>query len=89
MIGNVIFVVSIDYFYRSAKKQNNGYWIGAAVGSALKYVFIWFNANLIITFIMRSNLSSAAAKIVSWPQFATAMAGGVIAWVMLKWLKRI
>jgi len=24
----------------------------------------------------------------SWPQFATAVAGGLIAWLVLKWLKR-
>jgi hypothetical protein len=89
MIGNVIFIVSIDYFYRSAKKQLNGYWIGVFVGAALKYLFIWFNANFMIGFILRGQLSTAAAQIISWPQFATAAAGGVIAWAILKWLKRI
>jgi hypothetical protein len=89
MLGNVIFVLSIDYFYRTAKKQLNGYWIGVFLGAALKYLFIWFNANLMIGFILHEQLSKAAAQIISWPQFATAAAGGVIAWAILKWLKRI
>ncbi|MDD5527576.1 MAG: hypothetical protein PHO56_01195 [Patescibacteria group bacterium] len=89
MIGNVIFILSIDYFYRAAQKQLNGYWIGVAVGAALKYLFIWFNANLMISLILKKDLASAVIQIVSWPQFATALAGGAIAWAILKWLKRI
>jgi len=89
MIGNVIFILSIDYFYRLAQKQFNGYWMGVIVGGALKYLFIWFTANLMLGLILKNNLAVAVARIVSWPQFATALAGGVIAWVILKWLKRI
>jgi hypothetical protein len=29
------------------------------------------------------------AQMMSWPQFATAITGGLIAWAVLKWLKRI
>jgi hypothetical protein len=89
MLGNVIFILSIDYFYRASKKQYNGYWIGVFLGAALKYLFIWFNTNLMIGFILREQISAAVARTVSWPQFATAAAGGVIAWAILKWLKRI
>ncbi|MDD4901929.1 MAG: hypothetical protein PHE24_02225 [Patescibacteria group bacterium] len=89
MIGNVIFILSIDYFYRAAKSQFNGFWIGVVVGGALKYLFIWFNANLMISLILKKEMAVAAARMVSWPQFATALAGGAIAWVILKWLKRI
>jgi riboflavin transporter len=89
MISNVIFILSIDYFYRSAKKQFNGYWIGVVIGGALKYLFIWFNANLIIGLILKKDLAAAVVRLVSWPQFATALIGGLIAFVILKWLKRI
>jgi riboflavin transporter len=89
MISNVIFVLSIDYFYRSVKSQFNGYWIGVVVGGALKYLFIWFNANLMIGLILKKDLVSAVVRLVSWPQFATALIGGIIAFVILKWLKRI
>jgi riboflavin transporter len=89
MLGNVIFILSVDYFYKSAKKENNGFWIGVVVGAALKYLFIWFNANLMTTFFLRDTLGVAVARLISWPQFATAVAGGAIAWVILKWLKRI
>jgi riboflavin transporter len=89
MISNVIFILSIDYFYRTAKKQFNGYWIGVMVGGTLKYLFIWFNANLMISLILKKELGVAVAKMVSWPQLATAVIGGFIAFVILKWLKRI
>jgi riboflavin transporter len=89
MLGNVVFILAVDYFYKSAKKEINGFWIGVAIGAALKYLFIWFNANLMVTYFMHNELGVAMARLVSWPQFATAVAGGAIAWVILKWLKRI
>lgn len=89
MLGNVIFILSINYFYSAAKNQYSGFWIGVFLGAALKYLFIWFSANLLLGFIMHEQISLAVARTVSWPQFATAAAGGVIAWAILKWLKRI
>ena len=89
MISNVIFILSVDYFYRSAKKQFTGFWVGVGVGGLLKYLFIWFNANLMINLVLQKGMGVAVARIVSWPQFATALAGGVIAWAILRWLKRI
>lgn len=89
MISNVIFILSVDYFYRSAKNQFTGFWVGVGVGGLLKYLFIWFNANLMINLVLQKGMGVAVARIVSWPQFATALAGGVIAWAILRWLKRI
>ncbi|HTX86901.1 MAG TPA: hypothetical protein VMC41_02455 [Candidatus Nanoarchaeia archaeon] len=89
MIGNVIFILTIDYFYRAAKSQFNGYWLGVVIGGAIKYLFIWYMANLMLGLLLKRDLAIAVARLVSWPQFATALAGGAIAWVILKWLKRI
>jgi hypothetical protein len=89
MISNAIFILSVDYFYRASKKQFNGFWIGVVVGGALKYLFIWFNANLLLGLILKKDLAIAVLRIVSWPQFATALLGGLIAFIILKWLKRI
>jgi riboflavin transporter len=89
MISNVIFILSVDYFYRASQKQFNGFWIGVVVGGALKYLFIWFNVNLMINLILKKDLAVAVIRMVSWPQFATALIGGVIAFTILKWLKRI
>lgn len=89
MISNVIFILSVDYFYRSSKKQIAGFWVGVGLGGLLKYLFIWFNANLMINLILKKEMAAAVINIVSWPQFATALMGGAIAWVILKWLKRI
>lgn len=89
MISNVIFILSVDYFYRSSKKQLSGFWIGVGLGALLKYFFIWFNAGVMLNLIMKKEMAAAVMNIVSWPQFITALAGGAIAWVILKWLKRI
>lgn len=89
MISNVVFVLSIDYFYRQIKNQAAGFWTGVFIGGALKYFFILSSVSLIISLLLKKELGVAVARMMSWPQFATALAGGVIAWVILKWLKRI
>ncbi|HTW96459.1 MAG TPA: ECF transporter S component [Candidatus Methylomirabilis sp.] len=89
MIGNAIFILSVDYLYRAAKNQFNGYWIGVIAGGALKYLFIYFNTNLMINLLLKKSLATAVMQIVAWPQMATAFAGGMIAFVILKRLKRI
>jgi len=89
MISNVIFVLGIDWFYQSAKNENKGYWLGVLVGAGLKFLFLLASVNFIGRLLIKQELAIKVAQMMSWPQFATAVAGGLIAWVVLKWLKRI
>lgn len=88
MISNTILVLTIDWFYNSFKDQQKGYWIGLFVGATLKFLFLFFSVNIIGKLLIKQELVAKVAQLMSWPQMATAVTGGFIAWVVLKWLKR-
>jgi hypothetical protein len=89
MISNVIFVLSIDWFYNQNKNEIKGYWLGVLAGAGLKFIFLLFSVNFIGKLLIKQELVVKVAQMMSWPQFATALTGGLIAWAVLKWLKRI
>lgn len=89
MMSNVIFILTIDQFFNRLKNEQRGYWLGVVIGAALKFVFLLASVNLISKLLIKQELAAKVAQMMSWPQFATAVAGGVIAWAVLKWLKRI
>ncbi len=89
MISNVLFIITIDYFYNNIKNNEKGYWVGILSGSLLKFLFLLVNTNLIVTLVLNKNLAAKIAQITGVAQFATAIAGGFIAWFILKWLRRI
>ncbi len=88
MIGNVILVLCVDRFY-DWRPDARGYWQGVVVGAILKFVFLYLSVSFITRLLIKQELAVKVAQMMSWPQFATAVAGGVIAWAILKWLKRI
>ncbi|MFA4941603.1 MAG: ECF transporter S component [Patescibacteria group bacterium] len=88
MISNVIFVLSIDWLYNQNKNEIKGYWLGVIVGAGLKFLFLLLSVNFIGKLLIKQELTIKVAQMMSWPQFATAIAGGLIAWAILKWLKR-
>jgi hypothetical protein len=89
MISNIIFVLAIDYIYQNFKDANRGYWLGIVVGAGLKFIFLILSVNFISKLLIKQGLVAKVAQMMSWPQFATAVVGGMIAWVVLKWLKRL
>ncbi|MFA6306237.1 MAG: hypothetical protein WCV70_00290 [Patescibacteria group bacterium] len=88
MIGNVIFILTVDWFYNQAKDSGRGYWLGVIFGAALKFVFLFLSVGFITRLLFKQELAVKVAEMMSWPQFATAVLGGLIAWIILKWLKR-
>jgi hypothetical protein len=88
-IGNVIFVLTIYYFYYNFNNEKKGYWFGVIFGAVLKFVFLYLSVNLISNILIKQELILKVAQMMSWPQFFTAMTGGMIAWGILKWLKRL
>ncbi len=89
MIGNAIYILCIDRIYEASKSLNHGYWVGVIIGSGIKFIFLFFSVNLISKLLIKQELAVKVAQMMSWPQFATAVMGGMIAWIILKWLKRI
>lgn len=89
MIGNAIFVLSVDWFYENFKDSAKGYGFGIVIGAGLKFIFLYFSVSVISNLLIKQELAVKVAQMMSWTQFATALSGGMLAWVALKWLKRI
>lgn len=84
MLSNVVLVVVFSYLH-----QKN-YWLGIISASLLKFIFIWSTTSAVANlFIKNSKAIQAVATMMSWPQLISALAGGVIAYVFLKTIKRI
>ncbi|MBU4331521.1 hypothetical protein KKD19_00510 [Patescibacteria group bacterium] len=89
MLGNAILVLTVDWFNNQSRNGSGGYWSGVVVGAALKFLFLLASVNIISRLLIKQELAVKVAQIMSWPQFATAVAGGVLAFVFLKQTKRI
>lgn len=89
MISNVILVLSVEWVYENSKNEQKGYWLGVLLGASLKFLFLFFSVKLIGGLLLKPELTAKVAQMMSWPQFATALTGGMIAWAVLKWLKRV
>ncbi len=89
MLGNVILVLSIDWVYNNFKDTVQGYWLGVIVGAGLKFIFLFVSVDFVSRLLIKQELAVKVAQMMSWPQLATAVVGGMIAWALLKWLKRI
>ncbi|MEA3398732.1 MAG: iron hydrogenase [Patescibacteria group bacterium] len=89
MIGNVILVLSVDWFYNNFKNGAQGYWLGVLIGASLKFTFLYLSVDFISGLIIKQELAAKIAQMMSWTQLATALTGGMLAWVIIKYLKRI
>ncbi|NTW22674.1 hypothetical protein HGA34_04020 [Candidatus Falkowbacteria bacterium] len=89
MLSNVIFIITVDWFYNTIVEPQRAYWTGVLVGAGLKFAFLLISVRFVTGLLLKQELAPKVAQIMSWPQFVTAVIGGAIAWAILKWLKRI
>jgi hypothetical protein len=80
MIGNMILILCVDWFYNNFKDKEKGYWAGVIVGAAFKFLFLFVSVNIISGLLIKQELAVKVVQMMSWPQFYTAVIGGVIAW---------
>lgn len=89
MISNCILIFTIEYLYNKFEQSPRGYWLGVLAGAIFKYAFLFFSTGFIARLLIKQELAIKVAQMMSWPQLATAIAGGVIAFSILKPLKAI
>jgi len=82
ILGNAILVLTFTYL----SKVN--YWLGAIAGSALKFAFLYFTSTLVIKLVVNQQVAPAIAQTMNWPQLVTALAGSIIAFAILKVVKK-
>lgn len=83
MIGNTILIIVFGYL-----KEKN-YWLGIVSASILKFVFLFSTSSIVINLLLKKEIASKVAIMMSWPQLFTALAGGLIAYLFLKSIKKI
>ncbi len=88
MLSNILFVLVIDLVYKSIKNEKASYWLAILLASFIKFTFLFLSVSVISKLLIKSELAVKVAQILSWPQFYTALLGGVIAFIILKCLKK-
>lgn len=83
MIGNIILIIVFDFL----RKKN--YWVGMILGGFLKFIFLASISSAVINLILKKEIASQVATMMGWSQLLTALAGGLVAYLFLKSIKKI
>jgi len=78
ILGNTILIVAFNYL----RKKN--YWLGVISASVLKFLFLFGASSIVINLLLKREVATKVAVMMSWPQLATALTGGIIAYLFLK-----
>lgn len=82
MMGNIILILVFDYL----RKRN--YWLGMISASFLKFIFLAGTSSLVIDLLLKKEVAQKVALMMNWPQLLTALAGGIIAYLFLKSIRK-
>jgi len=83
MIANAILVAVFYYIHKK-----NYVW-AIVLAAFLKFLFLWHVSTFLAQNLLPETLLSKVTLMMSWPQFVTALIGGVFAYVVLKFLKKV
>lgn len=83
MVSNTILVM----VFGCLKEKN--YWLGVVSASILKFLFLAGTSSVVVNLLLKKEVALKVAAMMSWPQLFTALAGGIIAYLFLKGLKKI
>lgn len=84
IISNIIFVLVIHFIYKNTKEDSNAYWLSVLPAASLKFLFLAISINFLVTFFIHDNLVDVVSKMMGYMQFANALAGSLIAYLILK-----
>jgi hypothetical protein len=80
IISNAILVLTFDHL----RKIN--YWVGVIAAALLKTAFLTATSGVVVNLLVNKQAASAVAAMMSIPQLVTALAGGLLAYGVLKLL---
>ncbi len=83
IIANTILILA----YAFSLKKN--YWLKVIMASFLKFAFLFFASSIVINLFLTEKVAGKIAVMMSWPQFFTALTGGLIAYLFLKGVKKV
>jgi hypothetical protein len=82
MISNTVLIITFAVF----KRRN--FWLGVLMASVFKFIFLIGTSTVVSDLIVKQEIAQKAVSMMSWPQLATALAGGLIAYLILKGIKK-
>jgi len=85
--GNFLFILTINWFYQKNKNNYYGYLGGFLSGAGLKFAFLLLSVNILAAFFINENIVTLVARLMGWWQLVTALSGGLLAYLILKFLK--
>jgi len=77
MVSNAILILIFSWL-----KEKN-YWLAVILASAAKFVFLFSFSFIVSNLIIKKEIAVKAAAMMSWPQLATALLGGAIAYLII------
>ena len=83
MLGNAIFIAVFYYLY-----QKN-FFLGLGVAAFLKFAFLHQTVVWLMSRFLEENFVAKLAVMMSWPQLFTAVIGGMIAYGILRGIRKI
>lgn len=81
MIGNLMLMAAFA-------KLRKDFWLAVLVASTIKFLFLFFSSQLLFS-IINKDLLVMVSGMMGWMQFFTAIIGGFIAYLVLKFLKKV
>ncbi|NIA02471.1 MAG: iron hydrogenase, partial [Nitrospirae bacterium] len=82
MLSNAILIMT----YTHLKKRN--YWLNIAIAGTIKFLFLLATSSVVINLLLQKEIADTVALMMSWPQLVTALAGGIIAFPIIKLMKK-
>jgi len=83
IIGNMILICVYHYLGRK------NFFLAIAAASFCKFLFIYASLNLFVSFSPGGKQMVPLASMMSWTQFLTAVSGGILAYSVLLFVKKI
>ena len=89
IISNTLLILIIDYFIKFTYKRKliKKYSLGLFFAASIKYLFLFITSDIVISLLFKQSIATKVSQLMSWPQFFTAIIGGILAWGALKFLK--
>ncbi|MDP2873813.1 MAG: iron hydrogenase [bacterium] len=76
ILGNSLMVLTFD------KLRRTNFLAAVVIASFIKFAFLFSLGNVVTRLILKKEVALSATRMLSWPQFSTAIAGGLIAYAL-------
>lgn len=80
MLGNILLMYVFD------KLKYKNYWLAMVSASLAKFILLWVSGWIMINFLVKKELASVIINMVGYYQLVTALIGGILAWLFLRFV---